>query len=286
MGGGKHKQIINILQSQTLTEKIIQRFDLMPVIFWKQWDPVKKTYNTAQPPHIQSAALIFQKKIAKIKYEKKSSLINIVIKLADPVLAFRVANGMIVELQDFINNHSLTVEKRNRVFIEKQLMENRKKYFELGKELDQFFDKNKISSANPNLTVDLGSYDKLPETFNEFRKEIEFIQIDKAESKNNQENVTVSNVPSQVLLEYLTFKKRLIAQNHILLSRQYEMSKIEEAREDLAFQIIDKAQVRAKPSGPKLLLHIVIGIMGGLFLGIGIAYLLDLLKQARAQPAH
>jgi uncharacterized protein involved in exopolysaccharide biosynthesis len=60
--------------------------------------------------------------------------------------------------------------------------------------------------------------------------------------------------------------------------QQYEMSKIEEVKEDLAFQVIDKAFIKKRHDSPKLLLNLVIGTVLGFFLGVLLAFFLEYLK--------
>jgi uncharacterized protein involved in exopolysaccharide biosynthesis len=287
LGNDNSQEFVNIIKSTTLTENLIKKFNLMPVLFSDQWDPGKNVFFAKFPkglfpiPVMEDGVKKFQKNIAKIKYDKKNEIIKIKLTLKDPQLAAEVANGMLVELQDFINNNSFTVEKRNRIFLEKQLLENRKKYLEVGKDLNQFYSNHQISSTIPRLKVDLGSHDNLPATFEEFRSALKGSQSYSDTNKSAPADSILSDVPGQVFLEYLTFQKNLIAQTHALLAQQYELSKIEEIKEDLAFQVIDYAKPSIRPSSPQLLIVLPIGIMGGVILGVVFGLFSDNLKKLR-----
>lgn len=292
LGGSKNKEILNLLKSRTLTENIINRFNLMPALYEKQWDSKKQEFHFGFPkflkpiPVIEDGVNKFQKKFSKVSHKKKTGLIKIQVTTKDPNLSANVANGMVVELQDFINNHSLTVEKRNRIFIEEQMVKNRAKLLEAGKDLNEAYSQKRISSVVPKLSVNVGSYKKLPETFEELRKYLESYGTDLALKEKKSKNLVVPGVPGQVYLQYLMLNRQLLESSHALLTQQYEMSKIEEAKEDLAFQIIDKARVKVRVSSPKLFLNIGVGLLGGLFIALFIAFFREYLEKARIEESH
>jgi uncharacterized protein involved in exopolysaccharide biosynthesis len=91
-------------------------------------------------------------------------------------------------------------------------------------------------------------------------------------AEDASKNAKVLNVPGQVYLQFLNLNRDLIARTFALLTQQYELAKIDEAKEDLAFQVIDKAEVKVRPSSPNLVLNLSIGLTTGIFLGIFFAY--------------
>ncbi len=271
LGGGKSKEIVSILKSQTLAEKTIQKLDLMKVIFAKQYDAKTNSYLpnlTGKVPLMEDAVKSFRKNILTVEDDKKSGLIQVKVTMHHPQLAANMVNGVIIELQNFIQNNSLTIAKRNRIFIEEQLVKNRAKLLESGKALNNFYSQNKISSILPELSVDVGSYQDAPKPLEEFQTGLSSIQQKQAEKKNE----VVSGVPSQVYLQYLTLNRELLGKAHALLTQQYEIAKIEEAKEDLAFQVIDKGEVKVRPSSPLIKINLMIGLVLGLFLGVFLAF--------------
>ena len=110
MGGGAQKsaQLVNFLKSRTLTEKVIQQMNLMPVIFKKRWNPQTQAFVPDMwggVPTMEDAVKVFQKKIAKISDDKKTGLIKIQVTMKDPVLSAAVANRMLLDLQSFIEKN-------------------------------------------------------------------------------------------------------------------------------------------------------------------------------------
>lgn len=289
LGGGKSKELLNILKSRTLTEKIIHHFDLMKVLFAKQYNPQTNTFFEGFPaflkpvPVLEDGVSKFQKKVAKVEDEKKTGLLKISVSMKDPNLAAKVANRMVLELQDFIENNSLTVSKRNRVFLEEQLVKTRAKLLEAGKELNQFYASNKISSVVPQLDVEVGSYQTTPKAFEEFQDEFSDLsnQIKKTEEK--KEKARVTQVPGQVYLQFLNLNRELLSKTYALLTQQYELAKIDEAKEDLAFQIIDKAEVKVRQDSPKLPINLAVGFLGGFSLAIFFAFFREYIEKLKTK---
>lgn len=286
LGGGKSKELVNILKSRRLTAEVIQKFDLMKVFFAKQYDPTTNSYHKTflkSVPVLEDAVNVFMKKYSKIEEDKKTGLIKIELTMKDPKLAAQVANYMVIELQNFIENNSLTIAKRNRTFIEEQLVKNRVKLLEAGKELNQFYSENKISSVVPLLDVNAGSYQTTPKTFEDFRREFESLEQRRQEAEEKKQQASVQKVPGQVYLQYLTLNREILVQAYTLLTQQYELAKIEEAKEDLAFQILDKAEVKVRPSSPSLVINMAIGTMGGFFLAVFLAFFREYISKLKVK---
>ncbi len=292
MGSGKSKELVNILKSRSLAEKIIQHFDLKKVLFAKQYDPKTNTYFPGFPaflyptPVMEDVVSKFQKKVIRVEEEKKTTLIKISVTMKDPLLAAKVANRMVLELQDFIENNSLTISKRNRIFLEEQLVKTRVKLLETGKELNQFYADNKISSVVPQIDVNVGAYQLTSKPFAEFQEEFDNLSQKQKEIEDKKEQARVSRVPGQIYLQFLTLSRELQIRVYGLLTQQYELAKIEEAKEDLAFQVIDKAEVKERVSSPKLLVNLPAGLFAGFFFGVFIVLFRDFIQREKAKQAR
>jgi uncharacterized protein involved in exopolysaccharide biosynthesis len=82
----------------------------------------------------------------------------------------------------------------------------------------------------------------------------------------------VEAVPQQVYLQYMTLKRNLLEQTNVLLTQQYEMAKIEEAKEDLNFQVVDPARIprgKARPQRGKMA---IAGLFVSLFVAVFYAF--------------
>ncbi len=295
LGSSKTKELVNILESTTLTENIIKRFNLMPVLYAKQYIPSEDRFKPGFPaflkpiPVLEDGVKKFINKIAKVKADKKTGLITIKVTLKDPVLAAKVANAMVISLQNFINDNSLTEEKRNRIFIEEQVVKNRAKLLRAGKELNQFYSQGKISSVAPQLDVDVGSYEPLGKVLEDFIKSNDEASLNGTDpnqpEKTESVSETVTGVPGQVYLEYLTLDRTMLMKTHGLLTQQYELAKIEEAKEDLAFNVLDRGHVMERSSSPNLMINVFIGTFAGFFLAIFMVYFLEYIEKLKAKEA-
>lgn len=254
-------QLLNILKSRTLSEKIIEKYDLMKVLYVKLWDEERRNWKVKDPkdaPNMEDAVQELRTKVT-FNDSKKDQLIIIRVELKDPELAARVANGYVQELIEHINKNAFTTAKRNRIFIEGQLERNKADLLESGKELAAFYDTNKISNVDPSVDVDVSvaSNPSPPfgpannETDIQIRTEEALRTLQSVQTRLLQESKMVTNVPQQVYLQYLTLRRTLLGQVNTLLTQQYELAKIEESKEDLNFQVIDWARVPIKRFKPK-----------------------------------
>ncbi len=292
-GGGVQKsaQLVAFLKSRTLTEQVIEKLYLMQFFFKNRWYITEHTWiadKKGRVPTLQDAVATLQG-LVKVTDDKKTSLIKIQVTMKDPIMATAIANRMLIELQDFIKNNSLTVAKRNRIFIEEQLRENKIELLEAGKKLNQFYNSNRISSVQPQLDIDIGKVLDTPQSLEEIRNSLSNLQQTKEDMnqkiEKEERSGVVSNVPSQVYLQYMILQRELLGRINTLLTQQHEMAKIEEAKEDLSFQVIDKAVLPIHPVSPKPFFNISIAFMGGLFFSIFYAFFLEYIakmKQAEA----
>ncbi|MBI5198065.1 MAG: hypothetical protein HZA19_05585, partial [Nitrospirae bacterium] len=100
-------KIIAILESQTIAEKVIRRLDLMPVIFEKDWDPVKKDWKAnPEPPTIQKAVQTMRKDIVKVSADKRGT-VGVTVEFPDPKRAASIANTYISVLAEYLNDHAI-----------------------------------------------------------------------------------------------------------------------------------------------------------------------------------
>lgn len=254
LGGGENSnssQLMIVLKSRTLAERVVERNDLMRVFYG---DKVRPTLAEAAENLLGMVSFV---------EDKKSRLISIFVMAKEPELTVTIANGYVKELAVFINESTLTGSKRNRIFIERQLERNKAELLESGRELSSFYVTNNISNVTPTVDVDIslrenerpkaGAKESLTNTpevsvggeASELQRNLQI-----AEEKIRQAKV-VKDIPQQVYLQYLNVRRELLGQINILLTQQYEMAKIEEAKEDLNFQVIDWARAPKQRFEPR-----------------------------------
>ncbi len=300
---GDATRFMTILASRTLAEDVIKTEGLLPVLFEEEWKDKTGVFEKGERAVMEDAVMRLRE-IVRIEDEKDSGVVSITAEFTDPAMSAKLANGYVDALQRFINDNALTSAKRNRIFIEKQLAENKRDLLESGKEINEFYKGNRISAsdAKVDVSVDVSS---LPQGVSDFvddsaanspsggnashdakaaTDELKALASQKAEleKKIGDANV-VRNVPQQVYLTYLTMRRELLAKMNALLTTQYEMAKIEESKEDLSFQVIDKAVVpekRAKPERSKI---VMLSFMASIFFGVFTAFFMDYIEKVKKE---
>ena len=305
-------QIIALLNSRTLAERMIEKYGLMEVLYSKLWDQEHKKWKVSgedQPTMEDAVAKLFQH--VTFTDNKKAQTIKIKLELADPGIAAEIVNNYIRELTYFINGNTFTVAKRNRIFLEDQLERNKAELLESGKELAAFYSTKKISNVIPTLDVDVsltsGILQKtvgqtivgqtsspinpspMAQTLKSLQETQEKAQDLQEQARSVQEKIQkvriVKNVPQQVYLQYLTLRRELLVQVNSLLTQQYELAKAEEAKEDLNFQVIDWAKAPIRKYKPNRLVIVITSFITSLFLILLYTIFRDYLERMKSVRA-
>lgn len=280
-------QFLALLNTRTLAEEMINKHDLVPIIFEGSKPGEKLSMESAVGGLLGSV---------KFMDDKKNGTIIISAEFKDPKLAAEVANGYVEGLQKFINGNAFTVAKRNRIFIEEQLSQNKRDLLEAGKELNEFYKGGRVSSVESKIDVPitggLQGVDTPPsDAHNDTVIELEKLQKQEAEiatvlnqrpTANDQRQV-VKDVPQQVYLQYLTLRRNLLTQINTLLTQQYEMAKIDEAKDELAFQVIDPARIPEKRFKPRRKQMVMVAFVSSLLIGIFAAFSLEYTEKMRSR---
>lgn len=280
---GDTEKFLVILRSRTLAENVIKREDVAPILLGKNWDAEKGVEKIDEPKIMlmMESSVMKLKGLVAISDDKKNKTIVITGVYKDPEVAARLANAYIEELQNFIKATSLTAAKRNRIFIEGQLEENKLELLEAGKEISDFYRGNRISNVDAKVDVQIGRDDdplplikgrSLPDGQNSTDHGIVTLDVLEMQKTDVEKKLAdariVKNIPQQVYLSYLMLRRELLTKVNALLITQYEMAKIEESKEDLAFQVIDKAVppvTKFKPKRAQIcIMSFIVALLGSI----------------------
>jgi uncharacterized protein involved in exopolysaccharide biosynthesis len=140
-------EIVSLLESNILRKSIIEKYNLLPVLFPDQWDPEKKDWikpGTSFNPlafiaKLRPAPPATRKKepgvpdvwngiralneMVKVNYEMKEDLITIVVNFPDPEMAAKIADYFIIALSEHMSAEAKRVAGINKEYLEKQLRE-------------------------------------------------------------------------------------------------------------------------------------------------------------------
>lgn len=310
-------QFMVLLKSKTLARKIIEKNNLMPVIFASEWDEEKKSWKNNDPtqqPKIEDAVGNLREGLVRFISSKQENIIIIRAEMPTAKLAAEVANSYAEGLRNFIGMNSFTIAKRNRIYVENTLAQNKVDLLKAGKELNEFYRGGKISnieslmdvqtslvSSDTNVGEIFSNDNSQPliaknvqnsaladfEVLNKLQKQKDEIELEFKRkfiikpdpiSKNG---TVVKDIPQQVYLQYLTLRRNILAQINAVLSQQYEMAKVEESKDELFFQILDEAVEPIQRFKPKRKLIVISAFMASLFLSIMWIFLLEYLDRTR-----
>ena len=271
--------LLAILKSRTVAEIVIEKENLMPELFpvaFKEGAGKKEIKDPAALPTLQDAVGKMRSKIMKFKQEDKMPTVTIRAVFESPELASRVVNRYVEELQNFINRNTLSMATRNRVFAEKQLTENKVELLMSGKELSEFYQTYNISNKGTYLDLNLPAGTSTSGAMTHSGR------ASAMSGKNEDKTVALKRIPVDVFYEYLTLHKSVLTNVNNLLAEQYELAKLNEAREGLAFQVIDEAVPPVRPYGPQTRLIALASLIFAFCLGSLYAFVIEHVRKYSA----
>jgi tyrosine-protein kinase Etk/Wzc len=277
---------VAMLQSRTIADKLISHFDLKTRFEVETLDEARR-------------------KLAGIATSSsdKAGTISVLVEDKDPKFAAELANAFVSELSNLTKGLAITDAAQRRLFFEKQLIAVkddlanaeialRKTQESTGmlqldgqvqgiirnvaqlegtiaaKEVQLNAMRSFATNNNPDLL-------RLQGEIQGYQAQLEKLKTGKL-SKDGDLMVPTGKIP-EVGIEYIRSLRNVKYQETIfeLLSKQYELAKIDEAKESSTIQILDKAVPAEKKSKPKKLIIILLGFIGGGFLALFLALTRD-----------
>lgn len=271
---------IGLLQSESVTDGIIQRFDLMHVYQAKKLSDARKrlTSNT------------------KILSEK-SSLISISVEDHDAKRAAAIANAYVEELHSLMSHLAVTSAAQRRMFFEQQVEQVKNKLADAEDALEETEMKTGIIQPQGQAQAVIATIMQLRTQIS--ASEVELGALRTSATDQNPEVITLqsqiaalraqladferghpgsaaiagnvltptSQVPA-ASLEYLRRMRDVRYQETLFefMTQQYEMAKVDEAKQSQLIQVVDPALVPDGRSWPlRTLLTLLAFILGAMF---------------------
>lgn len=124
IGGDSRKaEFAMVLQSALLTTTYIKDHNLLPVLFYKQWDAERGTWKPLPPekvPTLWKANEFFRSKVRKVNTDSKTGIITMAITWTDPHVAADWANGIVKLTNDYLRNKAIAQSDRNIAYLNEQ----------------------------------------------------------------------------------------------------------------------------------------------------------------------
>jgi tyrosine-protein kinase Etk/Wzc len=307
-------KLVSILNSRTVAEETINKLDLIKVIFKEQWDEKKGQWKAEKPPTMQDTLRILQKGMVKVTDDRKG-LISISVEDKNPELAAAIANEYTVALQDFLNVNAISLAKRNRIFLEKQLLLTKTDLQKAEEDLKTYQTKKRVVAMDAQSEaaikaladlkaqviareVQLGAFrefatkanpdvKRMEDELRELRLQLKHLEIG---SKNPHSDdsagamITLNEAPT-VGLGYARLKRDALIQEKVfeLLTQQYELARIEEGKDDITFQVIDPAIPPEQRIKPKRTLNVMLAGVASLFFGLILVFFLEYIEKEKSR---
>ena len=286
---------IGMLKSVSVADALIKRFDLQKKYDAQTLDEVRKVL--AGSTEITST---------------KDGFITIEYSDEDPKFASSIANAYVEELDKLNNVLAVTESSRKRLFFENQLKNTREKLISAELELKQTQEKTgliqpeaqgqaiimaastlraqvvakevELQAMESFATPQNPDYMQLKKVLTGLRE-----QLAKAERNSVQGRGDIM-VPTGKLpetgLAYLRNMRELKYQETLfeLLAKQFEIAKIEEAKEAALIQVVDKALVPEQKSKPKRSLIVILATLMAFFLSVLLAFFREASERASQDP--
>ncbi len=293
-----------VLNSRLIRERIVEDLNLLPILFKDKWDPVNKRWKLKEgenPPTVFDGANALGK-LLSTSSDKKTGVITINSDFPeDPVLAYKIANSALKNLDKILNEKAFTLAKKYRIYIEERLEEAKKRINELERLYIQFTEGKikKVPLLSGNEKVELGKLkgkliaEKQKLKLMQDRQDISQEEIQQQMKKISNLETKIKNITQKINGDFVSapeYQFNLMKlQSEIAIARglyealvqEYELAKAQEMKEQVAFQVIDPPFIPKKPYKPKKKLLLAVGLVSGLFIGVFAAFFVEWLDNIK-----
>ncbi len=273
---------VALIKSRTVADKLIDRFDLLNVYDQKYRQEARKELeNTTKV----SAG--------------KDGLITIEVDDKDPKRSADMANAYVQELSKLTGSLAITEAQQRRVFFETQLKQTQENLKKAELALGQVGASENLIKSAPQALVEGMARLKAIVTAQEVRvatmrgyltddsPQFQLAQRELASLRSQlqqaERNQPASGAPAA---EYLNRFRDFKYQETLfeLMAKQYEMARLDEAREGAVIQVVDPAVVPERKSKPKRALLAVLTTLVAGFVLLLFVFMRQSLRNAEKDP--
>jgi capsule polysaccharide export protein KpsE/RkpR len=293
---------IGIMSSQTAQDDIIDRFDLRRVYHCKYYIDARKilTINTT------------------IDEDKKSGIISISVTDRDPKRARDIAEAYVEELDKLVNSLSTSSARREREFLEQRIKSLKNELDASSVELSQFSSRNatldiqkqgeatveaagklqgELITAQSDLSGLKAMYTEDNIRVRQVQAQVNVLQsqlhkmggegegVDSGDIKVGQLMPSIRKLPL-LGVTYADLYSRVVMRESLYetLTKQYELARVEEAKEIPPIKVLDEPQVPERKSSPHRSIIVLLGVLISAFAGIVWIVAIELWKISHQPP--
>lgn len=280
-GATKTDLYVTMLKSETLKDPLIDRFKLMQLYGAK----------------FRANAYAALDGSAAVSTGKKDGVITIAVSDKDPKLAAAIANAYVEELGKMAAKFNMDGAGRSRVFLEERLTKAKVDLAAAEDTLKTFQTRNKVVAVTEQAKATLEGVAQLRaqlvaqevqmatlrQQFSDESHEIKSVkatiaslrgQIARLEGGGSSGSMPGVGAMPQLGQEYMRLMREFKIQETLveLLTKQYEMNKLNEAKDVVPFQVLQSAKVPELKSKPKRSLMVVMAAFASGFLMVLVAF--------------
>jgi tyrosine-protein kinase Etk/Wzc len=275
-------QFVAFLKSDTIANALIERFKLMERYESEFKVDAAKTLDN----------------VSKIS-SGKDGLITVAVDDKDPAFAAQVANAYVEELGKLLNRLAITEAQQRRAFFEKQLLQTKDKLTQAELALKASGVSSDTLKTSPEAAVKAlaelqaqvaaqevklssmrGYLTEAAPEFKQAQTELAALraQLAKAEASSTAPKGADANYVGR----YRDFK--YFETLFELFAKQYELAKLDEAREGAVIQVVDVALPPERKSKPKKALIAVLATLASGFVLLLFVFMRNALRAAQQTP--
>lgn len=282
---------VAMLKSQFVADRLVERFNLKALYDAKTMTDARKMLEVS----------------SKIS-SGKEGLISVAVEDHSPELAAQIANAYVEELRGLSKTLAVTEAGQRRLFFENQLNKAKQDLANAEIALKQIQEKTGVlqleaqgkatMEAMATLRAQIAAKqvqlsamknfatDQNPD-YQRARAELGGLQqqLNALTKGGKEDDVLVSRAKApEVALEYIRKVRDLKYQETLfeLMAKQFEIAKLDEAKDGATIQVLDVASVPERKSKPKRAMLILLAGVGGFFLACISAFLLEAFRKSRA----
>ncbi len=291
---------VGILKSQTVRDGIISRFDLM-------------TFFKAQTIEDARAALNAMVIITK----SKEDIISITVEDKDPQQAALLANAFVEELDRVNKRVVMSSGGRMRVFLEKRLNDGKVELAKIEEEVKAFQERNgaiKLDDQSKAIIDTIGkvkgqlmakevelqtflSYatpnnpqaEILKSQIEELRGSMQELEEGKLGDRRASKGLFIPTAKMPDLaLQYARLLRDMKVHETLdtLLTQQYEISRIQEAKDSPTVQVLDVAKVPERKVKPKRSQIVILSVFSAAFVAVLLAFFMEFGGRMKARQSN
>lgn len=288
---------VAMLKSRTVEDAMVNRFHLMQLYHLTHQSDARKKFE----------------KVADIDNGSKDGLIRISITDSDPRRAAEMANGYVEEFKRLSSGLAVTEASQRRLFFEQQLIQAKENLANAEEDLKKTGQKTGLIQIDSqtratiellaNLRGQIAAKEVEISAMRSFATgenpdlQIAEQQLAGLRSQEQKMGATAEGATNALIpkgnaqeagLEYVRKLRDVKYFETIfdLLARQYEVAKVDEARQGAVIQVVDRAVVPDRKSAPQRTLIVLGAAIFGLFLGVVWAFAREGLTRLSNNPAE